>query len=80
MDSASCTMHGDLVFPGIDTTKAERWYTNSTFSLYFDNSAIIRNILKNVSSQILRLELEGKISDSDSGGGLVDNYSVKFML
>ena len=25
MDSASCTMHGDLVFPGIDTTKAERW-------------------------------------------------------
>ena len=26
MDSASCTMHGDLVFPGIDTNKAERWY------------------------------------------------------
>ena len=26
MDSASCTMHGDFVFPGIDTTKAERWY------------------------------------------------------
>ena len=26
MDSASCTMHGDFVFPGIDTIKAERWY------------------------------------------------------
>ena len=29
MDSASCAMHGDLVFPGIDTTKAERWYTDN---------------------------------------------------
>ena len=26
MDSAICTMHGDLVFTGIDTNKAERWY------------------------------------------------------
>ena len=31
MDSASCTMHGNLVFPGIDTTKAERWYLESVF-------------------------------------------------